>query len=56
MNQTGTKNWYVLYTKPRHEKKVAERLTGAGYQRLLPFTKSRSQMVGSHQGGGRASV
>jgi transcription antitermination factor NusG len=25
------RNWYVLYTKPRHEKKVAERLTGAGY-------------------------
>ena len=27
----GERNWYVLYTKPRHEKKVAERLTGAGH-------------------------
>ena len=39
MNQTGTKNWYVLYTKPRHEKKVAERLTGAGLSVYCPLQK-----------------
>ena len=39
MNQTGTKNWYVLYTKPRHEKKVAERLTGAGFSVYCPLQK-----------------
>jgi len=39
MDQTGTKNWYVLYTKPRHEKKVAERLTGAGYTVYCPLQK-----------------
>ena len=39
MDQTGTKNWYVLYTKPRHEKKVAERLTVAGYTVYCPLQK-----------------
>jgi transcriptional antiterminator RfaH len=39
MDQTGTKNWYVLYTKPRHEKKVTERLTGAGYTVYCPLQK-----------------
>jgi len=39
MDQTGTKNWYVLYTKPRHEKKVAERLTGAGFSVYCPLQK-----------------
>ena len=39
MDQTNTINWYVLYTKPRHEKKVAERLTGAGYTLYCPLQK-----------------
>ena len=39
MDQSGSKNWYVLYTKPRHEKKVAERLTGAGYTVYCPLQK-----------------
>jgi transcriptional antiterminator RfaH len=39
MEQIGTKNWFVLYTKPRHEKKVAERLTGAGYRVYCPLQK-----------------
>lgn len=39
MDQTGTKNRYVLYTKPRHEKKVAERLTVAGYTVYCPLQK-----------------
>ena len=34
-----TKNWYVLYTKPRHEKKVADRLTAAGYEVYCPLHK-----------------
>ena len=33
------RNWYVLYTKPRHEKKVAERLKGAGYTIYCPLQK-----------------
>ena len=32
-------NWYVLYTKPRHEKKVAERLIGEGYTVYCPLHK-----------------
>lgn len=35
--------WYVLYTKPRNEKKVVERLTGAGYTVYSPFHKVRKQ-------------
>jgi transcriptional antiterminator RfaH len=37
-DSTGRK-WYVLYTKPRHEKKVAERLTAAGYKVYCPLQK-----------------
>jgi transcription antitermination factor NusG len=33
------RTWYVLYTKPRHEKKVAERLKGAGYTVNCPLQK-----------------
>jgi transcriptional antiterminator RfaH len=33
------RNWYVLYTKPRHEKKVAERLIAAGYKVYCPLQK-----------------
>ena len=36
-------NWYVLYTKPRHEKKVAERLSDAGYTTYCPLHKVNRQ-------------
>jgi transcriptional antiterminator RfaH len=39
MEHPAQKNWYVLYTKPRHEKKVAERLTAAGYTVYCPLQK-----------------
>jgi transcriptional antiterminator RfaH len=39
MEQHSEKHWYVLYTKPRHEKKVAERLTAAGYTVYCPSLK-----------------
>ena len=39
----GGKNWYVLYTKPRNEKKVAERLTAAGYKVYCPLHKVKRQ-------------
>ena len=35
--------WYVLYTKPRNEKKVAQRLTEAGYTVYCPLQKVRRQ-------------
>ena len=35
--------WYVLYTKSRNEKKVAERLSGAGYTVYCPLQKVRRQ-------------
>ena len=35
--------WHVLYTKPRNEKKVAERLTAAGYTVYCPLQKVRRQ-------------
>jgi transcriptional antiterminator RfaH len=34
---SDTDAWYVLCTKPRNEKKVAERLTGAGYSVYCPL-------------------
>ena len=43
MDQPDQKNWYVLYTKPRHEKKVAERLTEAGYTTYCPLYKVSRQ-------------
>ena len=39
MDKTGATNWYILYTKPRHEKKVAERLIRAGYTVYCPLQK-----------------
>ena len=33
--------WYVLYTKPRNEKKVAQRLLEAGYTVYCPLQKIR---------------
>ena len=35
--------WYVLYTKPRNEKKVAHRLSEAGYNVYCPLQKIRRQ-------------
>ena len=40
---SDTDAWYVLYTKPRNEKKVAERLTMAGYRVYCPLHKVRRQ-------------
>ena len=36
-------SWYVLYTKPRNEKKVAERLSADGYNVYCPLHKVRRQ-------------
>ena len=41
--QSSTTHWYVLYTKPRHEKKVADRLIAAGYKVYCPLHKVRRQ-------------
>ena len=35
--------WYVLHTKPRNEKKVAQRLSEAGYTVYCPLQKVRRQ-------------
>jgi transcription antitermination factor NusG len=35
--------WYVLYTKPRSEKKVAHRLSEAGYNAYCPIQKVSRQ-------------
>tara|TARA_B100001059_G_C17823349_1_gene579738 strand:- start:479 stop:979 length:501 start_codon:yes stop_codon:yes gene_type:complete len=40
---SNTGAWYVLYTKPRNEKKVAERLTRAGYTVYCPLQKVRKK-------------
>ncbi len=40
INQT---NWYAIYTKPRAEKKVFERLSQRGYNVYLPLTTSIRQ-------------
>lgn len=34
------KNWYVIYTKPRNEKKVAERLSISGFETYCPLVKT----------------
>jgi transcriptional antiterminator RfaH len=34
-------NWFVVYTKPRSEKKVLERLTAEGYEAYCPMQKVR---------------
>jgi transcription antitermination factor NusG len=36
-------SWYVLYTKPRNEKKVADRLSAAGYNVYCPLHKVKRQ-------------
>jgi len=38
-----TDAWYSLYTKPRNEKKVAERLSAAGYTVYCPLHKVSRQ-------------
>jgi len=35
--------WYVLYTKPRHEKKLAERLRSEGWTVYCPLRKTTKQ-------------
>ncbi len=37
------KSWYVLYTKPRNEKKATERLQTAGYEMYCPLIKTVKQ-------------
>ncbi len=36
-------NWYVLYTKPRYEKKVAAKLTELGIKAYCPMLTSKHQ-------------
>ena len=38
-----TKSWYVLYTKPRHEKKLAEHLLSEGWTVYCPLKKVTKQ-------------
>lgn len=40
MNAETSINWYVLYTSPRAEKKVDERLRGMGVESYLPLHRS----------------
>jgi len=40
---SDTDAWYVLYTKSKNEKKVAERLTAAGYNVYCPLHKVKRQ-------------
>ena len=37
------KNWYVLYTKPRNEKKSTERLTKSGFEIYCPLIRTLKQ-------------
>ena len=41
--QPQAKSWYVLYTKPRHEKKLAERLQSEGWAVYCPLKKTTKQ-------------
>ena len=43
MSKGADKSWYVLYTKPKNEKKVAERLFAAGYNVYCPLHKVKRQ-------------
>ena len=43
MDASSQRHWHVLYTKPRNEKKVAERLSGAGDTVYCPLQKVRRQ-------------
>lgn len=37
--ETSDKNWYVIYTKPRAEKKTAQRLNDIGIEAYCPTVK-----------------
>ncbi|MCK5105766.1 MAG: UpxY family transcription antiterminator, partial [Cyclobacteriaceae bacterium] len=37
------KNWYAVYTKPRSEKKVTERLSDSGFEMYCPLMKTMRQ-------------
>ena len=37
------KNWYALYTKPKHEKKALERLANRGYEVYCPMINTIKQ-------------
>ena len=41
--QPQTNSWYVLYTKPRHEKRLAERLHSEGRIVFCPLKKTTKQ-------------
>jgi len=41
--QETINSWYVLYTKPRHEKKLAERLQSEGWMVYCPLKKTTKQ-------------
>lgn len=43
MKFVDKKNWYVLYTKPRNEKKVAERLEREGFESYCPLIRAMRQ-------------
>ncbi len=40
---TEEKNWYVVYTRPRWEKKVAEKLMAAGVENYCPLNRVTRQ-------------
>jgi transcription antitermination factor NusG len=40
---TGKKNWYVVYTKSRWEKKVYDRFQEAGMEAYCPLNRTRKQ-------------
>jgi len=39
MQNSVIKNWYVLYTKPRWERKIADRLTSLGIECYCPLNR-----------------
>ena len=39
----NTFHWYAVYTKPRNEKKLAERLNGKGIEAYLPMRRTLKQ-------------
>ena len=41
--QLQIKSWYVLYTKSRHEKKLADRLQSEGWTVYCPLKKTTRQ-------------
>ena len=43
MEKKKEKNWYALYTKPRNEKKVTERLSKQGYEMYCPLVRTLRQ-------------